>query len=140
MEIDETRIDEAVLALLHLTLDDAGRAWKAIDFEVMNRLHAKGLIADPVNKNKSVLLTEKGLAESKRLFESLFAKNPDKGAPSRRATRPPAAPSDTCASAIPATNSVTYGWLASFWSWRMVSSAARRAHKRTGTRCPRSGS
>jgi hypothetical protein len=30
----------------------------------MNRLHEKGLIEDPVNKAKSVVLTGKGLTES----------------------------------------------------------------------------
>ena len=74
MAIDEEKIDEAVLALLYLTLDKNGRAWKGFDFEVMNRLHQKGFIGDPVNKNKSVALTEEGIAESKRLFELLFAK------------------------------------------------------------------
>lgn len=75
MEIDEQKIDEAVLALLYLTLND-GRAWKGFDFEVMNRLHQKGFIGDPVNKNKSVVLTEEGIAESRRLFELLFGKSP----------------------------------------------------------------
>ena len=74
MEIDEKKIDGAILVLMYLTLHDEGRAWKGFDFEAMNRLHKKGFIADPVNKNKSVLLTEKGLVESKRLFELLFAK------------------------------------------------------------------
>lgn len=75
METDEQKIDETVLALLYLTLRD-GRAWKGFDFEVMNRLHQKGFIGDPVNKNKSVVLTEEGIAESRRLFDLLFAKKP----------------------------------------------------------------
>jgi len=74
MEIDEEKIDETALALLYLTMSADGRAWKGFDFRVMNRLHEKGFIGNPVNKNKSVLLTEKGKAESKRLFELLFAK------------------------------------------------------------------
>jgi hypothetical protein len=74
MHIDEEKIDEAALALLYLTLDRNGRAWKGFDFGVMNRLHEKAFICDPVNKNKSVLLTEKGVAESRRLFETLFVK------------------------------------------------------------------
>jgi hypothetical protein len=52
-----------------------GRAWKGFEFGAMNQLHEKGFITDPVNKNKSVLLTDKGIAESKRLFELLFTKN-----------------------------------------------------------------
>ncbi len=42
MEIDEEKIDEAVLALLYLTLHDGGRAWKSFDWDAMNRLHEKG--------------------------------------------------------------------------------------------------
>lgn len=76
MEIDEQKIDETVLALLYLILSNA-RAWKGFDFEVMNRLHQKGFIGDPVNKNRSVVLTEEGVAESRRLFELLFAKKPE---------------------------------------------------------------
>ncbi len=41
MEIDEEKIDEAVLALLCLTLHDDGRAWKSFDWDAMNRLHVK---------------------------------------------------------------------------------------------------
>jgi len=74
MPIDEEKIDQAILALLYLTLGKDGRAWKAFDFGAMNRLHEKGFITDPVNKNKSVLLTDKGIAESQRLFELLFTK------------------------------------------------------------------
>jgi hypothetical protein len=72
MTIDERKIDEAVLGLLYLTLDKYGRAWKGFDFRVMDRLHGKGFIENPVNKNKSVALTEKGIAESRRLFELLY--------------------------------------------------------------------
>ena len=69
-----TKIDETVLALLQLTLHDEIRAWKGIDFEVMDRLHEKGFILDPANKSKSVILTEQGLTKSKELFEALFGK------------------------------------------------------------------
>lgn len=75
MPIDEQKIDEAVLGLLYLTLHEDGRAWKGFDWQALNRLHEKGFIEDPVNKNKSVVLTEKGIAESKRIFELLFVKN-----------------------------------------------------------------
>ena len=72
MPTDERRIDEAILGLLYLNLHEDGRAWKGFDWQAMNRLHEKGFIEDPVNKNKSVVLTDKGIAESKRLFELLF--------------------------------------------------------------------
>ena len=75
MEIDEDKVDETVLALLYLTLHDGARAWKSFDWESMNRLHEKGFISDPVNKAKSVVLTEDGLQASERLFKQLFSMN-----------------------------------------------------------------
>jgi|GEM_PF-343919 Domain of unknown function (DUF6429)/Protein of unknown function (DUF2442) len=71
-EVDQDEIDEAVLALLQLTLHDGARAWKGFDFAVMDRLFQQGYILDPRNKTKSVVLTEKGLAKSEELFERLF--------------------------------------------------------------------
>ena len=57
MEIDEDKVDDAVLALLRLTLHDGCRAWKGYDWDTLDRLHRKGLIGDPVGKAKSVVLT-----------------------------------------------------------------------------------
>lgn len=75
MEIDNDKIDEAVLALLYLTLHDNGeRAWKSHDWDVLNRLHEKDYILDPVNKAKAVRLTDEGVQEAERLFNALFAK------------------------------------------------------------------
>ncbi len=76
MKIDEKKIDEAVLALLYLTLHDDSRAWKSFDWDAMNRLHAKGLIENPVGRAKSVRFTEEGLSEAEQLFQRLFAKQP----------------------------------------------------------------
>ena len=72
MNINTAAIDEAVLALLYLTLHDNNRAWKGFDWEALNRLHERGLIGDPVNKTKSVIFTEEGLRESERLFNQHF--------------------------------------------------------------------
>ncbi|CAA2157481.1 hypothetical protein WYO_4232 [Methylobacterium sp. GXF4] len=74
MQIDEERIDEAVLALLWLTLHGERRAWKGFDWATLGRLHAKGLIGDPVGRAKSVVLTEEGLRRSEALFEALFTR------------------------------------------------------------------
>jgi hypothetical protein len=74
MEIDAEKIDEAVLALRYLTLRDGARAWKGFDWDTLKRLHAKGLISDPVNKAKSVVLTDEGLRASERGFTKLFTK------------------------------------------------------------------
>jgi len=70
--IDLRAVDDAVLALLYLTLHDGNRAWKSFDWDVLNRLHERGLIGDPVNKAKSVVLTDEGLLESERLFRQRF--------------------------------------------------------------------
>ncbi|MGH1571071.1 DUF6429 family protein [Methylobacterium sp. P31] len=52
MSVDEERIDEAVLALLWLTLHDERRAWKGFDWAVLGRLPAKpsseGYLAAPL--------------------------------------------------------------------------------------------
>ena len=74
MAMDTDKIDEAVLALLQLTLHDEFRSWKGHDWDVLDRLHRKGMIGDPVGKTKSVVLTSAGLAESERLFRQLFGK------------------------------------------------------------------
>jgi hypothetical protein len=74
MTVDEDKIDEAALALLHLTLHDGFRAWKNFDWTVLSRLHAKGFIENPENKTKSVEFSVDGLRESKRLFDALFKK------------------------------------------------------------------
>jgi len=74
MEYDQDKVDDVVLALLNLTLHDGARAWKGFDFDVMDRLYAKGYILDPHNKNKSVVLTQEGLKRSEDLFEKHFGK------------------------------------------------------------------
>ena len=77
MDYDEDKVDEAVLALLYLTLcgDKYGaRAWKSHDWDVMGRLCAKGYISDPKGKAKSVALTDEGYAKAKQLFEAKYGK------------------------------------------------------------------
>jgi hypothetical protein len=72
VDIDTDKIDEAVLALLFLTLHDGVRAWKGHDWDVLDRLYRKGMIDNPVGKAKSVVLTDEGLSASERLFRKLF--------------------------------------------------------------------
>ena len=36
-DLDTDRIDDAVLALLHLTLHDGWRAWKGFDWDALDR-------------------------------------------------------------------------------------------------------
>ena len=79
MEYDIDKVDEAVLALLILTVhqqDEFGaRAWKGHDWNALNRLHEKGLIRDPVSKAKSVVVTPEGLAKGHELFAKLFSRD-----------------------------------------------------------------
>jgi hypothetical protein len=62
MEYDEDKVDEIVLALLFLTMFEetpyGARTWKGHDWNVLDRLHAKGYISDPRSKAKSVVVTE----------------------------------------------------------------------------------
>ena len=76
METETDKLEQVVLALLHLNSFKEGegrRAWKGFPWEIMNSLHEKGYVSDPVNKNKSVWLTETGAKLSEELFERLFA-------------------------------------------------------------------
>ncbi|MER8716085.1 DUF6429 family protein [Mesorhizobium sp. M0203] len=71
MEIDTDKIDDAVLGLLWL-LHEERRAWKGLDWNALDRLHEKGLIANPANKAKYVVLTDEGLRRAEELFRTLF--------------------------------------------------------------------
>ncbi|HXE30417.1 MAG TPA: DUF6429 family protein [Terriglobales bacterium] len=72
MDYDRDKVDEIVLALLWLTNTGEHRAWKTHDWDAMDRLHAKGYIADPKSKAKSVVLSEEGERLSRELFERHF--------------------------------------------------------------------
>jgi hypothetical protein len=77
MDYDQDKVDEMVLALLWLTVFEGGpgaRAWKGHDWDALDRLHAKGYIADPRSKARSVVLTEEGEQRSRELFEKHFAR------------------------------------------------------------------
>ncbi|MER9056919.1 DUF6429 family protein [Mesorhizobium sp. M0910] len=74
MEIDTDKIDDAVLALLWPALHNERCTWKGFDWDVTDRLHRMGLIGDPVNKAKSLVLTDEGLRRSEELFRALFTR------------------------------------------------------------------
>ena len=76
MEIDEDKIDDAVPGLLWLTLHEKRRAWKGMGWSSLDRLYRKGLIHDPVDRARSVVLTDEGLRCSEALFQSLFPRPP----------------------------------------------------------------
>jgi hypothetical protein len=73
--VDWNTIEEMTLALMHLTsFEEHGvvRSWKGYSWEVLNRLHERDWISDPVSKAKSVVLSEEGARRSRELFERHF--------------------------------------------------------------------
>jgi len=74
MPLDTDKIDDVALASPALTLHDGYRAWKGFDWGVLERLHRKGMIDNPVNRAKSVSFTADGLERAKALLEEMFAR------------------------------------------------------------------
>ena len=72
-DYDCDKVDEMVLALLSLTIEGDGRAWKSHDWNALDRLHEHGYISDPKTKAKSVLLTEEGERRARELFARHFS-------------------------------------------------------------------
>jgi hypothetical protein len=67
--------EQMALALLSLTMfPDYGvlRAWKSLDWDVLDRLYAHGWIHDPKGKAKSVVFTPEGVAYARMLAERYF--------------------------------------------------------------------
>ena len=90
MAIDTDRIDDAVLALLCLTLHDELLASKGFEGEALGRLHRQGMIESPDASADSVTFTPDGLQRSKQLLEQLFAMRAAE-APASEAPRTPRA-------------------------------------------------
>ena len=75
--VDWDKVDEMALALMHLTtFEERGemRSWKGYDWGILNRMHERGWIGDPVSKNKAVSLSEEAQRLSKDLFVRHFGK------------------------------------------------------------------
>jgi len=73
MATDTKKIDDAVLALLYLTLHDQSHASTGIAPEVLRRLHESGMIEDPDGSSDSIEFTPDGLDRSRTLFNSMFS-------------------------------------------------------------------
>jgi hypothetical protein len=72
---DQDKVDQVVLALLHLTSWDEGRvvrASKTFDWDVMERLFLKGYIVNPFSKANSVVLTKLGQSLAAEFFRQHF--------------------------------------------------------------------
>ncbi|MEP7147949.1 MAG: DUF6429 family protein [Acidobacteriota bacterium] len=76
---DKNRVNDLVLALLHLTsFNEHGivRTWKSHDWDALHRLFEKGLISDPKGKSKSVVLSEDGARQAEELFAKFCGSQP----------------------------------------------------------------
>ena len=64
------------MALLYLTVHDqttfGARAWKGFDWDTLDRLHAKGLIGDPLSKARSIALSPEDVELARELFMEHF--------------------------------------------------------------------
>ena len=77
MDYDQDKVDDAVLALLFLTMssDKYGtRAGRGYDQSIMDRLCAKGYISDLTNKLATLAVTAEGKARAEQLFRQMFGK------------------------------------------------------------------
>jgi hypothetical protein len=90
MEYDIAKLDEIILALLHLNaFSDHGvsRAWKGFDWDSLDRLHARGLIADPKSKAKSGGAHRRGSSFGRGVVQEALWQGRITGRCSRRAQR-----------------------------------------------------
>lgn len=77
MDYEKEKVDEMVLALMRLVMHGDRhevRAWRGFDWETLDRLYQKGLIANPKSKAKSVALSEEAVKLSDSLFEKHFCR------------------------------------------------------------------
>jgi hypothetical protein len=75
--LDQEKLSEVALAILSLSAWDeeyGARAWKGMDWDLLDVLYQKGWIHDPVGKQKSVELTEQGVTLAAAYLEKHFAK------------------------------------------------------------------
>ena len=75
--LDQEKLSEAALAVLSLTAWDeeyGARAWKGMDWDLLDVLYQKGWISNPVGKQKSVHITEQGVILAATYLEKHFGK------------------------------------------------------------------
>jgi hypothetical protein len=75
--LDHEKLAEAALAILSLSAWDeeyGARAWKGMDWDMLDVLHQKGWIGDPVGKQKSVHITEPGVTLAATYLKKHFGK------------------------------------------------------------------
>ncbi len=76
MSVNWDKVDEAALALMHLTtFTERGsqpRSWKGFDWDILDRMFERGWISDPQTKARSVVVFDDAVGLSKDLFERQF--------------------------------------------------------------------
>jgi len=75
--LDQDKLSEAALAILGLSAfhdREIIRAWKGMDWDLLDLLYQKGWIADPKGKAKSVVFTDEGARLAKDLLVRRFGK------------------------------------------------------------------
>jgi len=63
MDLDKDKIAEVAMGILALTMFKDGpvhRAWKGMDWDVLDDLFQRGWVFDPKGKTKSVVFTDEG--------------------------------------------------------------------------------
>ena len=75
--LNQEKLAEAALAILSLSsfADPMGvRAWKGMDWDLMNMLFEKDWISDPVGNQKSIVMSEEGVKLADEFLEKHFRK------------------------------------------------------------------
>jgi hypothetical protein len=76
MSVNWDKVDEAALALMHLTTfverGGVARSWKGFDWDILDRMFERGWISDPQTKARSVVVFDEAVRQSKELFEQRF--------------------------------------------------------------------
>jgi hypothetical protein len=73
--VNRDKLTEAALAILGLTAfrdHQIVRAWKGMDWDLLDALYQKGWIADPKGKAKSVVLTDEGAKLAQVMLQRHF--------------------------------------------------------------------
>jgi hypothetical protein len=76
-DLNKEKLAEAALAILSLSsfTDLMGvRAWKGMDWDLMNMLFEKEWISNPVGKQKSIVISEEGVKLAEEFLEKHFGK------------------------------------------------------------------
>ncbi len=77
MDLNRTKIAGSAMAILALTMFKDGpvhRAWKGVDWDVLDDLFERGWILDPKGKTKSIIFTEEGQRLALEFMEEQFGK------------------------------------------------------------------